>query len=250
MKKVNLVAEKIIFEIQRIFPNKSNESIIEDNSFYNMNIGNEESLDYFLEQPPDTDPEAVIESRNLLGLYIPMKQNPGTIVLYQGNLSKFFWIIVQDITRMNQSIRLSKNDLIYTAYMIVLKTYFHEQFHYCCNVFREMFGSKFDSNTEEALAVAYSRWQIDKQREDKRTCISKIQNHFLIQVIEKAFSYSSPGYRDWHLYNGLMFGPGLKNYIFPNVTPIETNGIDLSSLLSGMIRTILDNKGGPIEKVG
>lgn len=243
----NAVSGKIIEEIENLFI-KSNDNIIE-NVLDNI-IGKDIdiSLGIFLEQPPDTAPEGKIEARYLLGAYFPM-QSPGKIVLYQNNLRTFFWGIVRHIVMQNPSIRISKNDLIYTSHMIVQKTYIHEQFHYCCNVFRELFGSQFNSETEEALAVAHSRQLIDHYRHDGRTCTSKIQNPFFELVINIAFAHTSRGYRDWHLYKGSRFKDGLKDYIWPYVTGLESKGIELSPLLTGMLPSLLNNKGKPDEEI-
>lgn len=246
----SVVAEKIIFEINKIFFQASNENIIEDIYYKSIDIVVEEEPGFFLEQPPDTNPERTIYEPNLLGLYTPM-QSPGKIVLYQNNLRTFFWSIVRHIVMQNPSIRISKNDLIYTAHMIVQKTYIHEQFHYGCNVFGELFGNQFNSKIEEALAVAYSRQLIDRFRNDRRTWISKIDSHFFDLVVNIAFSFTSPGYKDWRNYKGpAEFARGLKSYVFPNRTTLESNNVDLSMLLTGMISTLVADKKTPEEEIG
>lgn len=204
---------------------------------------------FYLEQPPDTSPENIDSDSKLLGSYSHMS-SPGKIVLYRKNLHGFFWSIVRNILANNWSIRVTTNDLHCTADLIVMKTFRHEQFHFCCDVFRHLFLSRFDRMTEEALAVAFSRQKILKYRQDGRTTIAKIQPYFYELVMEIAFAYTSPGYKDWGKYaDPMIFDNKLVQYGMNNGGVLASNGVDLPSLLKGIIERLLSTGGGYVEEV-
>jgi len=209
------------------------------------------STGHFLEQPPDTHPEEIIDFDNLLGSYSPMR-SPGRLVLYQENIRQFFWCLVRDVFKNNPNIWVSSADLKNMADIIVRQTWWHEQFHFCCDVFRHLFASRFDSMTEEALAVAFSRIKIREARQDGRTSTAKIHPTFFTLLLERAFEYSSPGYRDWPKYSDPeTFSNKLADYSMMNqYMRLAYNGVDLPSLSRGMIDTLLmREEAGYFEKI-
>lgn len=208
------------------------------------------STEIFLNQPEDVVLEPIFDSKVLLGSYIPI-QSPGVIILYHNNLKMFFWNVVLEILRQNSNIWIFKNDLKYVAEAIVSKVWWHEQFHFCCDVLRFLFGGKFYSLTEEALAVAYSRQQMLKRRYDQRSNISRIHPLFFQLVFEKIYTYNSVGYSDWYLYSDPeSFRRGIVKYLMKNQDPLANQGIDLNILAEDMINSLhRKEKLGYTEKV-
>lgn len=207
-------------------------------------------IEEYLEPEPDVFRESEIpfehfESSKLLGLYMPMR-SPGRIYLSARNLRGFFWSLVNVIKMRVQYI--SKNDLVFGFQLVALKTYNHELFHYYCDVLRTCFGGAYNTLTEEALAVAWARMKIIRERDKRRTQIGKMKPEFFNQMMLHAFKYSSPGYRDWtNFADEAMFKQGLTSYLSPpNHTRLINNGVDVD----GMLFTLLNNiKGGYVEAV-
>ena len=246
----NTICKEIYDEIDRLClekPDVINIDVIRD---CGSSLRLRNSSEFYLDQPPDTNPEAVIERPNLLGSYTSMS-SPGRLVLYRKNLRDFFWSVVVDVLYQDPTICISKNDLKNTAYVIVRKTCWHEKFHFCCDVFRHLFASSFDSLTEEALAVAYSRQKILAERQNRTTSIAKIHSHFFGLVMEKAFAYTSPGYRDWPKYiDQEVFGQKLLEYAMKPRGVLASNGVNLSDLPRGMIESLLAKEhAGYIETI-
>ncbi|MGM0641994.1 MAG: hypothetical protein ACQESN_11300, partial [Thermotogota bacterium] len=154
-------------------------------------------VEIYLNQPSDVLLEPKQWNNHcLLGSYTKMS-SPGILALYQKNIRSFFWGVVRYVLFHNQGFWITKNDLKYMAEGIVLTVMWHEQFHFCCDVIRQTVGSTPDFMTEEALAVAYSRKKLFNVRSDGKSRISRVQAPFFSKITQKAFSYSSPGYRDW-----------------------------------------------------
>ena len=222
-------------------------ALLEDHLF-GLDIS--DSPEVYLDQPPDTHPEEAIEHANLLGSYTPMK-SPGRLILYQNNLHDFFWCLVKDTLFKNPALWVSRSDLKYTADMIIRKTWWHEQFHFCCDVFRHLFSTRFNSMTEEALAVAYSRHKILENRNSGRSTTSSIHPLFLGLIMDKAFAFTSLGYRDWPKYiDQAVFDQRLTEYAMNKNIVLEYNGVDLPALLKGMRNSLLAKEDvGYVEKI-
>ena len=208
------------------------------------------SLGEFFEQPVDVVFEYPQEHRILLGSYTPMR-SPGIVALYQDNICNFFWGVVRNVLSANRNIFISVNDLKHSADLVVYKVWWHELFHFCCDVFRQLFGSKYDSMTEEALAVAYSRLKMLELRTSGRSKISRIQPLFFSEMLQIIYSYTSPGYRDWPSYaDPVRFGDGLSAYVLPHGSMLRMTGVDLFKMLEDMLTSLTAiPKNGYVEKL-
>lgn len=197
-------------------------------------------LDPFLDQPIDTFPEEPGEGLfNVLGTYSHM-HSPGRIELWKDNIRKCFWRICTTILNNYPSIWITRNDLKNSVDVIVLQVWWHEQFHFCCDVFRQLFQSRFNPLIEEALAVAYSRSQVLKARQSSRTTIARIHPQFFQIFMDMAYAFRSPGYSDWHLYSDpVRFGQGLVPYAMNNGKVLASNGVDVPKMLMDIIASLL-----------
>ncbi len=157
----------------------------------------------------------------LLGSYSPMR-SPGIITLYKDNLKQFFHTLVMEILKNGYSI--NKYEIKAIAKLIVYKTYYHEIFHFDCDVLRCLFGGHIQSNIEEALAVSRSRMRIIAEKYNK---FFGLNSNIFDFILKEAYQYTSKGYRDWINYADLnKFKHGLLDYINPSksVTLIN-NGV-------------------------
>ncbi|BAH76691.1 hypothetical protein [Solidesulfovibrio magneticus] len=193
-------------------------------------------LDEILNQPIDvfegqSQVDGGLSEVVLLGSYNPM-HSPGIITLYRDSISKFFWSLVARC-RKKQTLYLTKEDLCCLARLVCYKTYYHELFHFNCDIQRYLFGSKREPLLEEALAVAYSRLRIVKDRSDGRNPLSRINGVLYNITLTEAYKYSSPGYRDWPAYSGeTFFKLGFLDYIQPpHFSFLRSNGIEVEHLL-------------------
>ena len=166
----------------------------------------------------------------LLGLYKPMR-SPGTVLLFGDNIELFFWSLIREISRTVTFI--TPSDLAAANEVVVSKTYYHELFHYDCDVLRHMFGSRRDPLNEEALAVARARYLIEQERNKWATKIGRMNGVVYGKLMDIAFDYRSAGYRDWRLYaSEQSFRTGLMN-MFSSATTnqLESNGVTVDGLL-------------------
>lgn len=210
--------------------------------------------DYFMNPIPDvtktvgtdrTEIESVLAERpSLLGIYIPMR-SPGQIILIRRNLRGFYWSLVKSLWAGGLRY-ITPSDLHGALQLVIGKTYQHELFHYRCDVLRQVFGGQYDALLEEALAVAWSRlWILDQ---DRRTSIGKMNRVFFYRLIEMAYAYKSPGYRDWANYaNIVSFKIAMLNYVAPaNYQQLQANGVEVEEIVFQLLDTI---SGGYVEKV-
>ena len=136
--------------------------------------------------------EQCAEHPTLLGIYVPM-QSPGRIILVERNLRRFFWSLINQLRHGLPY--LFPIDLEGALQLVVQKTYQHELFHFHCDVLRTLLGGRYDRDHEEALAVAWSRLRIQEQPWNSKI---KRMNAVLYQgLLRAAYTYRSPGYRDW-----------------------------------------------------
>lgn len=86
---------------------------------------------------------------------------------------------------------------------------------------------------EEALAVAYSRIRIVKDRSDGRNPLSRMNGVLYNLALTEAYKYYSPGYKDWLSYSGeTFFKLGFLDYIQPpQFSFLRSNGIEVEHLL-------------------
>ncbi len=207
-------------------------------------------LESFLDQPVDVVTEMQPHDIVLLGTYTPM-HSPGIVALYEHNMRNFLWGAVNEVLSANRNIFITVSDLKHIAELVVYKVWWHELFHFCCDVFRQLFGSKFDAMTEEALAVAYSRLKMLELRASGKSKISRIQPLFFSEMMKRIYSYTSPGYRDWPRYGDpVRFGDGLSNYVLPHVNKLKLSGVNLFKMLGDMLTSLNSvPKNGYVEKL-
>jgi hypothetical protein len=185
------------------------------------------------------------EHTPLLGLYVPM-HSPGQLIFFSNNLRRFYWSLV--LNHRHGLPYLTPLDLRGALDLVIRKTYQHELFHFHCDVLRQLLASKYRRNHEEALAVAWSRQQIIGQRGVWNSKIGRMNRVLYTRLLDAAFAYRSPGYRDWPQFaDDNRFRPALLSYLAdPNaLARLEANGIsNLPDLLVGLVGRV---SGGLVE---
>ena len=240
-------------EINRLPVGEMGEVLFDDEVFANIH-----ELDAFMEPPPDVmgnapenpDEDWLNEIKQtyplLLGMYIPMR-SPGQVILFGQNLRWFYWSLVRAIrTSVPYMTQLDLN----AAWVLVrMKTHEHELFHYNINVLQSLFGHininkatvaggiGLGTAFEEAFAVAWARIKIQEERGKWQSQIGRMNGHFYSLLMQRAFNYRSPGYRDWiHYADEVRLKPALLSYIAQNnYANLQANGVDMERLLYGMI---------------
>jgi hypothetical protein len=189
----------------------------------------------FLKPEPDVDLEGrmhgKISNPIWLGSYTPMR-SPGKVILYANNLQRFFGGLMNDAFR--DGLRPKKIDYEKGADLIAYKTYYHELFHYYADVLKTLFGTRYDSNKEEALAVAYAYRELSSLEKAYKVNIDPAIFDYLM---DHAFRYTSAGYRDWPYYkDDNDFKSGLLTYISPTNAPfLAMNGVPVDKLIYSML---------------
>jgi hypothetical protein len=190
----------------------------------------------YLKPEPDVDLEGQmhgnISKPIWLGSYTPMR-SPGKVILYAYNLQRFFGGLMNKAFR--DGLRLKKIDYEKGADLIAYKTYYHELFHYYADVLKTLFSSRYDSDKEEALAVAYAYRELSSfEKAYKENMAPAIFDY----LMDHAFRYTSDGYRDWQLYKSDdKFKSGLLSYISPATTPLlERNGVPVDKLIYSVLK--------------
>lgn len=206
-------------------------------------------LEEFLAPEPDVfeDERALVgqTDSNLLGAYIMMR-SPGQVILFKENIRMFFWGLVAKVLPNIQAV--TKTDLVAGARLVTLKTYFHELFHFDCDIQRRLFGSYHERIKEEAFAVAWSRRKLIEERQKWQGQIGRMTGVFYHQLMSEAFNYRSQGYKDWPLYgDDASFKEAFTEYVKPgNYRALRASGIAVEELVFTMLGTA---RSGFIEKV-
>lgn len=183
-------------------------------------------------------PEVVLgEGEEVLGCYMPMA-SPGRILIYWQNIGSCFWHTVLQLNR--KGYYMDYKDIERIAYLFVLKTYIHEQFHHLCDVSRYLFSSKYDRDVEEALAVAWSYLKLSELRIQWNSKIAMIYTPMYREIVDLIFRYSSPGYREWVSYQTeSKFASGIVRYLGPKTSfYLESNGIDVAQIIIGIHKNL------------
>lgn len=196
-----------------------------------------EQFEEFMQPEPDTHEGPVVRDEprvSVLGRYYHM-QSPGTVVLYQANLKKFFDTLLWELFQRYPL--LTRNDMAAGARLVALKTYHHELFHFDCNVLRAMFNVPQDQIQEEALAVAWSRLKIAEERKTWQTVLGRMNGVVYGMLLEMAYRYTSPGYRDWvHCADEASFKQRLADYLKPPQGDwLMQNGVNLPEMIFALL---------------
>lgn len=204
-------------------------------------------LGEFMESDPDTidddtPPEMLKTRRTLLGCYYRMR-SPGKVVLFTGNLKRFFDGLMLEVLKVTPYV--TKGDLTAAARLVAFKTWQHELFHFDCNVLREMFGTQQDKMKEEALAVAWSRYKIIEERKAWQSQIGRMSGVVYGVLMDRAYRYRSAGYRDWpNFADETRFKAGLLDYIKPNQHQfLAQSGVPVQELLFSLLGKGKDGQG-------
>jgi hypothetical protein len=179
----------------------------------------------------------------LLGIYYPMS-SPGHVVLFTRNIQLFYRSLLREVLRRVPSI--SKPDMETAVRLVVLKTYYHECFHFDCDLLRRLFGKgQRDRLMEEALAVAWSRMQVAKDRSQWNTGIGRMNALVYNLFVRLAYQYRSAGYCDWPLYaDDVRFKAGLRDFFDPpNANFLESSGVPVGDVLFEMLGKRKENEG-------
>lgn len=166
-----------------------------------------------------------------LGTYTAMS-SPGIVTLCLDNLKDFFHSLVK--RSLHKGHNISTQELKSIAKLVVYKTYWHEIFHFDCNVLRCLFGGYISRNIEEALAVARSRMRVVWEKDYK---FWEINTPLFEFILYEAYQYKSPGYKDWVKYADIInFKEGLLGYINPPKSSLlRSNGVQIQEYIYSLL---------------
>ena len=172
---------------------------------------------------------------DLLGLYTPMS-SPGRITLFLQTIRDEFNKHIQDLIRAGYSVTYS--DIKNLAYIFIRNTVYHEYFHHYTDIQRYLFGSYHSKDTEEALAVAWSRMKIEQYTKNKKYWKTPVNTPPYERFKRNIYNYRQPGYKDWILYydqksdDKSIFCDTVRTYTLPSgSTNLKENGVDFNVLI-------------------
>ncbi len=177
------------------------------------------------------------EGEELLGSYRPM-HSPGRITLHQDALMAFFWHVVGRMLRDGFS--FWPDDIKKLVSLTVNKTYSHERFHLFCDIQSQLvpeFAQRKDREKEEALAVAFSRLSVERERAKWQSQVGRIAHTHYSRFLELVFDFRSPGYRDWKQFSSeQLFNDGLVDYVDPpHAKRLAADGVPIADFLSAQL---------------
>jgi len=231
---VNTIAKDIMKEIDQFDISENGEVV------FGNHLQDFQDIQKYMNPVPDVQIEDnLLDQETYLGCYIPMK-SPGLVKLDQYNLRRYFWGLINSLTNRPLGAFITRPDLERLSMMIIQKTFFHEIFHFGCDVMRHLFKGSYASLQEEALAVAYARMKIASLRENANSAIGRINAVLYHAIFQMAFRYNSPGYCDWHLYaDETRFKAGLLDYIKPgDYQVLSANGVAAEDLLYNILENV------------
>lgn len=251
---IDQLNKEIAAEINALQEGELGEVILDDEFF-----GNAPEPDAFLEPAPDVIIDIPDDADDdwwegyrhqhpfLLGMYIPMKNpGPGQVILFGNNLKWFFKSLLKSM--YHRVPYLTKQDIHAAWALVQMKTHSHEMFHYYCDVLHCLFGGGYTYIIEEALAVAWARQTIQGQRNNRNTQMGRMNGLFYNLLMNRAFAYRSPGYKDWVLYaDDIRFKPELVKYLSPgDFKKLQGNGVDVEHLVYSMLGQC---SGGFVQRI-
>ncbi|WP_243312240.1 hypothetical protein [Fundidesulfovibrio agrisoli] len=240
MSIVNDLCKTIGHEIDKLPVTELDEVLIDSVPCVNVDLGLffDQRVDVYFNNDNDYLSQQATDYEYALGSYTCMS-SPGVIRLYQNNLTNFFWGMVRFAIDNYNLRNITRVDLKNYLSLVVYKTYFHEIFHFNCNIFREIFEFTYSPLLEEALAVSYANLRLSKLREDGKTSIGRSYAVLYNIFLRHGFEYVSPGYKDWRQFEGYSrLSTGVVEYVKPgNFAFLKGNGVDIEDLVFGLIRT-------------
>jgi len=140
-------------------------------------------------------PPLVLDPNNWLGCYYVMKKNePGIIELNYKPMLCFIWSITYQLLYNKNKHCIDRETFRKICQVLVNKTLYHELFHHYSDFVRIYTNGRsvYDYETEEAMAVAFSRIHLETETNQK-PLFTDLLNH--------AFKYTGRGYKDWSKYH-------------------------------------------------
>ena len=172
-----------------------------------------------------------------LGSYKRMA-SPGIIRLNIDNIQISFWTkVFKLICKKNYSFTREKIEEL--AKLAIYKTLFHELFHHFIDVQSYLSENyRYDFETDEALAVAFSRIQIGYET----------KNHsYISDYLDLAYSYTLDGYKDWVKYKGEeQFIHELIKYIAID-RDLITLGQEITPIVEGLLYSVIENSNAEVN---
>lgn len=180
----------------------------------------------------DYSNEVSDDRSNTLGTYRRMN-SPGLITIHIDNMQIFFWSIICELSCKNRY-TFTREKIEELARLCILKTLYHELFHHFTDVqayITRMFH--YDYFMEEALAVACSRHMVGFEAQNNTPFVSDFLN--------LAYSFTSPGYRDWVDYKSdEQFLLTLSEYI--GITdPLIQMGQEITPITESLLYAVFEN---------
>ena len=182
----------------------------------------------------DNPPELEYDEE-VLGQYTPMS-SPGIISLSIDKLRDHFIQQIQYLIIAGGSITFC--DISNLANIYIRKTVYHEYFHHYTDIQRCLFGSYHSKDTEEALAVAWSRMKIEQYTKNKKYWKTPVNTPPYERFKRNIYNYCQPGYKDWKIYydpksdDKSIFCDTIRTYTLPSgSTKLKENGIDFEALI-------------------
>lgn len=183
------------------------------------------------DQPPDVD----VEPHPLvLGSYRPLA-SPGIVTLLAGNLQRFYWSIVKEMTLRLPGFPFPRQDLEFLAAFVVEATWHHEVFHHSMEVIRRLTAGQPYAPTEESLAVAYSRQCLRQSKWNSN--IGRLGRVMYNLAMELAFDGYRAPYDQWPLFDSPeRLQQGIVDLVKPSEQPLLTSsGVSVSGLIWRLI---------------
>ena len=177
-----------------------------------------------------------------LAVYIPMN-SPGRIHLYLYRIKDCFAGFIRDLIRAGYQVAYI--DFVNMAKILIRKILYHEYFHHYTDIQRHIYGSYHIKNTEEALAVAWSRIEIEKYCMNRKYLKIPSGTRLYDTYKKMIFNYCQPGYRDWSKYyipdsdHTDIFCESIRQYTVPSGSSrLLYNGFNFDELILSNLNVI------------
>lgn len=233
---------KFIKDVKEILIRKSCERL-----FGNSQIRDEEEFKYGLEtfkelysnEYDEREEDKPIEIHDdILGSYTPMC-SPGIISIEIYNQLEFFQDNISNMICSGYNITFANYKMM--VELTILKTFYHEYFHHFSDITLQLFNFLKDKDTEEALAVAWSRMKVN-EFVNKATKNSNISTSLYETYLRKIYNYSISGYKDWKKY--ILpedFCGKVIDYMYPSSAySLIKNGVNFEMMILNTLNMIYE----------